>query len=201
MSLFTNGAKRAPLVDGGYPLSRLWGVDISIQKLKMRCWHINMEIKKDTQENEATRMLVTTPMATLRLSMIVNHWSYGEVGWRVRSPSQMSRLLILHLVCTWVPFSTSRKVFSFEKSQEVNETSTSLSFASLDSETSEDLPSRFHKKKHFLQSKEQRSVFHRFVLCWSHKQGAWDQRGVFHIYGINNQPWLTIRSCRSWLIL
>ena len=39
-----------------------------------------MEIKKDTQENETTRMLVTTPMTTLRLSMIVNHWSYGEVG-------------------------------------------------------------------------------------------------------------------------
>ena len=34
------------------------------------------------------------------------------------------------------------------------------------------------------------------MLCWSHKQGAWDQRGVFHMYGINDQPWLTIRySC------
>ena len=30
------------------------------------------------------------------------------------------------------------------------------------------------------------------VLCWSHKQRAWDQHGVFQIYGINNQPWLTI---------
>ena len=33
----------------------------------------------------------------------------------------------------------------------------------------------------------------RFMLCWSHKQGAWDQRGVFHVYGIENQSWLTIR--------
>ena len=31
------------------------------------------------------------------------------------------------------------------------------------------------------------------MLCWSHKQGAWDQRGVFHMYGNKEQPWLTIR--------
>ena len=31
------------------------------------------------------------------------------------------------------------------------------------------------------------------MLCWSHKQGAWDQRGVFHMYGDKHQPWVTIR--------
>ena len=43
-----------------------------------------------------------------------------------------------------------------------------------------------------LKIKEKR-VCPRFVLCWSHKQGAWDQRGVFHMYGNKDQPWLTIR--------
>ena len=33
----------------------------------------------------------------------------------------------------------------------------------------------------------------RFVLCWSHRQGLWDQRGVFHVYGRQGQPWLTVR--------
>ena len=56
----------------------------------------------------------------------------------------MSKLLILHLMCSWVPISTSQKVFSFEKTQEVNETSSSVCFATVDSETSEDLPSRFY---------------------------------------------------------
>ena len=75
---------------------------------------------------------------------------------------QMCRLLILHLVCfSWAPMSMSLKVFSFERTQEVTqEVSThevsfertqevsnppnSLSFATLDSETIEDLPSRFY---------------------------------------------------------
>ena len=33
----------------------------------------------------------------------------------------------------------------------------------------------------------------RFVLCWSHQQGLWDQRGVFHLYGQEGRPWLTVR--------
>ena len=38
---------------------------IKIVSLLVRRWHINMEIKKDTQENEATCMLVTASMATM----------------------------------------------------------------------------------------------------------------------------------------
>ena len=135
---------------------------------------------------------------------------------------QMCRLLILHLVCfSWAPMSMSLKVFSFERTQEVTqEVSThevsfertqevsdppnSLSFATLDSETIEDLPSRFYWIKIVYSLAKQwnlKSHLCRFILCWSHKQGAWDQRGVFHIYGINHQPWLTVRFCSSWLNL
>ena len=49
----------------------------------------------------------------------------------------------VNLVCFWVSISTSLKVFSFEKSQNAIDPSSSLSFATLDSETSEDLPPRF----------------------------------------------------------
>ena len=125
---------------------------------------------------------------------------------------QMCRLLILHLVCfSWAPMSMSLKVFSFERTLlrapfestlEVSDPSNSLSFATLDSETSEDLPPRFFWiKSFFSKQKALKLHFFRFVLCWSHKQGAWDQRGIFHIYGIKNQPWLTIRFCSSWLNL
>ena len=108
---------------------------------------------------------------------------------------QMSRLLLLlHLVSFWAPGSMSLKVFSFEKSLE--ESSGPLSVATLDSKTSEDLPPRFKEEKN-----EFNFNFSRFVLCWSHKQGAWDQRGVFHMYGINDQPWLTIRYSYSRLKL
>ena len=55
----------------------------------------------------------------------------------------MSRLFILHLLGLRVPISTSLKVFSFERTQEASDPSSSLSFATLDSETSEDLPPRF----------------------------------------------------------
>ena len=68
---------------------------------------------------------------------------------------KMSRLLILHLVSFWVAGSTSLKVFSFEKTQgasgqvtqEASDSSSSLSFATLDSKTSEDLPPRFFFSK------------------------------------------------------
>ena len=104
---------------------------------------------------------------------------------------QMSRLLILHLVSFWVAGSTSLKVFSFEKTLEA---SGSLSVATLDSKTSEDLPPRFKDVKEEIRIQ---LLFPRFVLCWSHKQGAWDQRGVFHMYGVDDQPWLTIRFTQS----
>ena len=55
----------------------------------------------------------------------------------------MSRLLLLlYLLCLWLPTCTSLKVFSFERTREAKPGS--LSFATLDSETSEDLPPRFH---------------------------------------------------------
>ena len=65
---------------------------------------------------------------------------------------QMSRLLLLHSVSClfWAPgIIISLKVFSFEKTLEASEqsisgSSNSLSVATLDSKTSEDLPPRFH---------------------------------------------------------
>ena len=95
------------------------------------------------------------------------------------------------------------EVFSFEKTQG-DDGSSSLSFATLDSKTSEELPPRFRwfkmqnvnkQQENDLENQSSRllSYWPRFVLCWSHKQGAWDQRGVFHMYGNKEQPWLTIR--------
>ena len=41
------------------------------------------------------------------------------------------------------------------------------------------------------------ALFHsgdsRFVLCWSHFQGSWDNVGPFHIYGSTGEPWFTAR--------
>ena len=60
----------------------------------------------------------------------------------------------------------------------------------------DDQPANCKNKKMTLKIKEKsEDINHwpRFVLCWSHKQGEWDQRGVFHMYGNKDQPWLTIR--------
>ena len=57
--------------------------------------------------------------------------------------SRMSRLLILLLVSLCVPSSESLKVFSFERTQEAGDNSSSLTFATLDSTTTEALPPRF----------------------------------------------------------
>ena len=37
------------------------------------------------------------------------------------------------------------------------------------------------------------TIFTRFVLCWSHFQGSWDNVGPFHIYGSSGEPWFTAR--------
>ena len=34
-----------------------------------------------------------------------------------------------------------------------------------------------------LSSGQQGDLGDTLVLCWSHQQGAWDQRGIFHMYG------------------
>ena len=147
------------------------------------------------------------------LLTVVNKWTLSELCSEEKSPGLMRSLLILHLL---VSISMSLKVFSFERTHQFSNPSSSLSFASLDSETSEDLPSRFYWKikRGFCKAKFKAPYMYvyiqkcihtyihicRFVLCWSHKQGAWDQRGVFHIYGIKDQPWLTIRFCiMSWV--
>ena len=57
--------------------------------------------------------------------------------------SRMSGLLILLLVSLCVPSSESLKVFSFERTQEAGDNSSSLTFATLDSTTTEALPPRF----------------------------------------------------------
>ena len=33
----------------------------------------------------------------------------------------------------------------------------------------------------------------RFVLCWSHFHGSWDNVGPFHMYGSGGEPWFTAR--------
>ena len=100
-----------------------------------------MGIKKDTRQNEATCMLPTHDYHATGTLNVSQPLDLLQIVFK----SQMCRLLILHLVCfCWVPMSMSLKVFSFERTQEASDPSSSLSFASLDSETSEDLPSRFY---------------------------------------------------------
>ena len=136
---------------------------------------------------------------------------------------QMSRLLVLHLLSLWARAFSGLEIFSSEKKIMIIKrkqllrfggflfwensrrrrclltllcnswledqwwTATKVSLISLQT---------VKTKKMTLKIKEKSEDFNhcpRFVLCWSHKQGAWDQRGVFHMYGNKDQPWLTIR--------
>ena len=66
-------------------------------------------------------------------------------------------LLLLSMLST----TSCLKVMSFERS--VSSPTSPLSFATLSSGQQGDLGDTL-------------------VLCWSHQQGGWDQRGIFHMY-------------------
>ena len=120
---------------------------------------------------------------------------------------QMSTLLLLHLVSFWASDSTSLKVFSFEKTLEA---SGSLSVATLDSKTSEALPPRFKDVKEEIRIQ---LLFPQICVVLVSQAGClgptgsvphvWSRRpALAHnqvlsklslMYGIDNQPWLTIR--------
>ena len=75
--------------------------------------------------------------------------------------------MVFLLLLAVVSSTSCLKVMSFERSLSSPATSP-LSFATLSAGQLEDLGDTL-------------------VLCWSHQQGAWDQRGLFHIYGSQDQ--------------
>ena len=145
-----------------------------------------MGIKKDTRQNEATCMLPTHDYHATGTLNVSQPLDLLQIVFK----SQMCRLLILgshvHESQGFLFWENPRSQWSFKLSL-VCKSWLRDHWGS----TIKVLLNKTSSKPHFF----------RFVLCWSHKQGAWDQRGVFHIFGIKNQPWLTIRFCSSWLKL